>query len=81
MPTYDYVCPENGREVTVFHAMSVRLATWGELCDLAAIDAGRTARDAPVERRIGTGIVLAGRPDQLSSHGPGGCCGVHGCGD
>ncbi|MEM7227580.1 MAG: zinc ribbon domain-containing protein [Planctomycetota bacterium] len=80
MPTYDYVCPTNGREVAVFHAMSTRLATWGELCDLASIDVGETARSAPVERQIGTGFVLAKRPDQLAGL-DGGCCGVHGCGD
>lgn len=80
MPTYDYYCPENGREVAVFHAMRVRLATWGELCDLASVDVGQTAPDTPVQRRIGTGIVMAQRPDQLAGHGAG-CCGLHGCGD
>ena len=79
MPTYDYYCPENSREVSVFHTMSVRIATWGELCDLASIEIGQTAREAPVQRQIGGGIVMARRPDQLSS--PGACCGVHGCGD
>ena len=33
MPTYDYLCAENGRVVAVFHGMSTRIATWGELCD------------------------------------------------
>lgn len=80
LPTYDYYCPENGREVAVFHGMSTRLGTWGELCDLAAIDAGPTRRDAPVQRRIGAGVVMARRPDRLSGFG-GGCCGTHGCGD
>lgn len=80
MPTYDYHCPENGRQITVFHAMSVRLATWGELCDMASVDVGQTARESPVKRQIGAGIVLTRRPDQLSSFGAG-CCGLHGCGD
>ena len=51
MPTYDYYCPENGRKVTVFHAMSVRIATWGELCQAASTDVGSTPADALVEQR------------------------------
>lgn len=80
MPTYDYYCPENGREVTVFHAMSAGLATWGELCDMASIDVGPTARESPVQRKIGAGLVLTRRPNQLPGYGVG-CCGTHGCGD
>lgn len=80
MPTYDYYCPANGREVSVFHAMSLRLGTWGELCDLASIDIGETEREAPVQRQIGTGIVFPSTPSQLTGFGAG-CCGTHGCGD
>jgi hypothetical protein len=80
MPTYEYLCPENGRVVAVFHAMSTRIATWGELCDQAAIDAGPTPHDAPVQRQIGAGFAMTRRPGQLSGFG-GGCCGEHGCGD
>lgn len=80
MPTYDYHCPENGREVAVYHAMSERITTWGELCDRASIDAGRTPRESPVQRQIGAGIVMARKPDQLSRFGAR-CCGTHGCGD
>lgn len=80
MPTYDYHCPQNGREVAVFHAMSMRLETWGELCDVASIDVGETSPSAPVQRQIGTGIALPRRPSQMSGFG-GSCCGTHGCGD
>lgn len=80
MPTYDYYCPANDRIVSAFHAMSVRPDTWGELCDLASIDTGQTQLDAPVQRQLGTGIVMARRPDQLSDF-RGSCCGTHGCGD
>lgn len=80
MPTYDYYCPENGREVTVYHAMSERLTTWAELCDRASIDAGETTFESPVQRLIGTGVVMTRRPEQLSGHGAG-CCGMQGCGD
>ncbi|MGB0717267.1 MAG: zinc ribbon domain-containing protein [Phycisphaerae bacterium] len=78
MPTYDYYCSENGREIAVFHAMSVRITTWGELCDWAVIDVGDTARETPVERQIGTGIILT--RNDASCSGPG-CCGTNGCGD
>jgi len=78
MPTYEYVCPENGREVSVFHAMSVRIATWGELCDLASIDVGETDQSSPVERQIGTGFALPPRSDKKLGIG-GGCCSGKGC--
>ncbi len=79
MPTYDYVCPENGRELSVFHAMSERIATWGELCDLASTDIGETARTAPVERQIGTGHVLPPRSNKDLGLSGGGCCSGTGC--
>ncbi len=80
MPTYDYYCDENGREVSVFHAMSKRVETWGELCELASIQAGDTAAETPVKRKIGAGFAMTRRPSQLSGMS-GGCCGEHGCGD
>jgi len=80
MPTYDYYCPENGRVVVAFHAMSVQIETWGELCELASIDTGQTAKESPVHKQIGAGIAMVRRPDQLSGMG-GGCCGLDGCGD
>jgi len=79
MPTYDYVCPENGREVSVFHAMSARITTWGELCDMASVDVGKTDREAPVERLLGTGHVLAPRSGKNLGIGGGGCCTGPGC--
>ena len=79
MPTYDYVCPENGRELSVFHAMSERIATWGELCDLASTDIGKTARTAPVERQIGTGHVLPPRSGKSLGIVGGGCCSGQSC--
>ena len=78
MPTYEYRCPENGREVSVFHAMSVRISTWGELCELASVDAGRTESASPVQRLIGTGHVLPAR-SQTSLGIGGGCCSGQGC--
>jgi predicted nucleic acid-binding Zn ribbon protein len=31
MPTYDYLCPANGRVVEVSHKMAEQIATWGDL--------------------------------------------------
>ena len=78
MPTYDYICPENGQELSVFHAMSVRIGTWGELCDLASVDAGTTNREAHVERQMGTGFVLSSKSGKPTGFG-GGCCSGDGC--
>ena len=79
MPTYDYICPENGHEVSVFHAMSVRISTWGELCELASVDVGQTKPESPVERLLGTGHVLRPRSGKALGIGGGGCCSGSGC--
>jgi predicted nucleic acid-binding Zn ribbon protein len=59
MPTYDYLCPANGRIVEVSHRMSESLATWGELCARAGIEAGATPAGAPIERLITGGAVIS----------------------
>jgi hypothetical protein len=84
MPTYDYRCDTNGRMVEVIHRMSDRLATWGELCDKAGIEAGDTPRDAPVIRmatggNLITGTGFGGEVAPACSTGsccPGGMCGI-----
>lgn len=77
MPTYDYYCPANDRELSVFHAMSVRLSTWGELCELAAVDVAGTPHDAPVERRISGGLAPARPSEEPATTG---CCSGSACG-
>lgn len=52
MPVYEYLCPANGRALTVVHPMTQRVATWGELCSLAGCDPGDTPLDAPVEKLL-----------------------------
>ena len=52
MPRYDYLCPDNQQVVEVTHSISLKLKTWGEVCERAAIDLGKTAANAPVERVI-----------------------------
>ncbi len=58
MPTYDYRCAANGQVVEVRHAMSERLGTWGDVCQLAGIVPGDTPADTPVERLMGGGNVV-----------------------
>ncbi len=50
---YDYFCETNGKTVQVRHSATVRLKTWGEVCEAAGTDAGKTPLDAPVVRLIG----------------------------
>ncbi|MCL4221409.1 MAG: hypothetical protein KJZ65_08560 [Phycisphaerales bacterium] len=57
MPRYDYHCPANDRTVEVEHAMSDQVATWGELCDRAGLDPGKTPRTAPVEKLLSLPFV------------------------
>lgn len=58
MPTYDYICPANGQVVEVQHRMSEKLVNWGELAELAGLDAGSTPLDTPVERLANGGQVV-----------------------
>ncbi len=58
MPSYDYRCEQNGRVVEVFHKMSEKLTTWGEVCEKAGIEPGETPADAPVKRLVSGGTIL-----------------------
>ena len=82
MPTYQYYCTDNHRTLEVLHPMSQTLRTWGEACALAEVDPGTTPAQAPVEKLLGAGMVLAPRAAAVPTGGPpmgGGCCGG-GCG-
>lgn len=52
MPMYEYFCPANEQTIEVEHGMRTTLATWGELCAAAGLEAGPTPADAPVQRLI-----------------------------
>jgi len=52
MPFYDYYCEKNGQTIEVFHGINTRLKTWGEVCDAAGVEPGRTPRKTPVIRLI-----------------------------
>ncbi len=76
MPTYDYLCEANGVQLEVRHAMQQQVSAWGELCELAGVDAGDTPRDAPVKKLITAAAVV--NRSALSNPEPacgGGCCG------
>ena len=77
MPTYEYYCEENEKNVDVIHSMTEEITTWGELCDRAEIDCGGTPREASVMRKLSAISLLA--QESESNSGGGGCCGG-GCG-
>jgi len=81
MPTYDYRCDANDRELEVRHSMSTDIGTWGELCAVADIDPGDTAADAPVKRLATGGNLVTGNSGaEEPMPRPGGCCGGGACG-
>ncbi len=77
MPTYDYLCEANGRVVEVKHRMSETLSNWGEVCELAGIEADDTPVDAPVQRLATGGQVVKSSSLGDSSAPP---CGAGSCG-
>jgi len=81
MPTYDYRCDANDRELEVRHSMNTEIDTWGQLCELAGIEPGDTAADSPV-RRLATGGSIVGSSSLKNVDMPsgGGCCGGGACG-
>lgn len=52
MPTYDYICPANGRVVEVSHRMSDSVSTWAELCERTGTELDSTPADSPVQKKI-----------------------------
>lgn len=52
MPVYEYHCPANDCQVEVYHGISDKVTTWGELCQRAGLVPGDTPADAPVERLL-----------------------------
>jgi hypothetical protein len=81
MPTYDYLCPANGRVVEVDHKMADKVTTWGDLCRRAGIPLAGTPGRSRVERLITGGNVLTGglgsRQERPCDTGP---CGAPVCG-
>lgn len=81
MPTYDYHCEQNSRTISVQHSMKDKIQSWGELCERAGVEPGKTPADATVERIISGGIALPIASPAASLPMAGGCCGKPaGCG-
>jgi len=57
MPVYEYACPANGRVVEVRHKMGEELKTWGELCERAGMERGRTDAAAAVQKLMSAGFI------------------------
>jgi predicted nucleic acid-binding Zn ribbon protein len=83
MPTYDYHCDANGQTVEVVHRMTEVINTWGELCEKAGIDPGKTSLETPVQKLMSGGNVVSSQ-NLGSGSAPvcntGGCCGGGMCG-
>ncbi len=62
MPLYDYICPENGKTVEANHPWSLRIQTWGELCELTGQPLGETPPDTKVERLVSSPTILKYQP-------------------
>ncbi|MEM9882898.1 MAG: zinc ribbon domain-containing protein [Planctomycetota bacterium] len=75
MPTYAYYCPKNAETLEVMHGITRTVETWGELCAIADRDTGDTPADTPVDKLLGTGMVLADKPEPGAPPAGGGCCG------
>ena len=81
MPSYDYRCDRNQRELEVRHSINTEIKTWGELCELAGISPGDTPLHSPVKRLATGGSVIG--TGNLGHDAPpvsGGCCGGGACG-
>ena len=57
MPTYDYLCPANGKTVEVRHSINESVANWGELCRLSGQSLCETGAEEPVNKVIGASAV------------------------
>jgi hypothetical protein len=85
MPTYDYFCEANRKTVEVHHPIGQDVQTWGELCALAKIDAGKTPRSTKVSKLFNGGYPVGGAStDACATEAcempPSMCCGGGACG-
>ena len=70
MPFYDYYCEANGKTVEVFHAMQVRLKTWGDVCHAVGQEGGDTAENAKVIRLVSGVMPMIFRLKGLDKDAP-----------
>ncbi len=70
MPNYDYFCEANGKTVEVYHDITTKLKTWGEVCFAAQIPLGDTDVLAPVRlviRPVAISVPISN--SKLKEHG------------
>jgi hypothetical protein len=79
MPTYEYHCPVNDKIVSVWHNMSSRITTWGELCEAAGLELEGISAATPVERLISGGQII-GSPNITAAPATRMPCGQTRCG-
>ncbi len=79
MPTYEYRCAANGKIVSVWHNMSSRLSTWGELCEAAGLELDGLLAQTPVERLISGGQMIGASAAAQPTIGPSCSHGRCGC--
>jgi len=82
MPTYDYLCPANGRVVEIEHRMAESVAPGPRSATGAGVEPGDTPGNEAVERLISGGNVI--RAGSLGSRRERPCdtapCGAPVCG-
>ena len=71
MPIYVYRCLDTQDVLEVLHPISRTISTWGELCEVAQCDPGKTDVNAPVERLITApgGVVVPKSDNDYKSMG------------
>lgn len=70
MPFYQYFCEQNQITIEVYHPMSQRLRTWGQVCQAAGIDPGAVPLESPVVRLIGQSMPVVWRLKGLDKDAP-----------
>ncbi|MCC5786115.1 MAG: hypothetical protein JJU33_05385 [Phycisphaerales bacterium] len=80
MPRYEYRCESTHEIVEVSHPMSETLRTWGEVCERAGIDPGKTPAKTPVEKVVSLASIGGAGPSGGPSAGQSGGAPPHSCG-
>lgn len=57
MPTYEYLCEENGQVISVKHSMNLVVRNWGELCFAAQVPLGDTGFETPVRKKMSAAAI------------------------
>ena len=79
MPIYEYRCEANDTTLEVSHPMSVTVSNWGQLSELAGIEAGKTPKNTAVEKLISMPIAHGSDKPSGPAIPPGGCGAGCGC--